>query len=93
MDRIQVKGKTRAVEIHELLARPGKVHACDLADQFTAAMHDYFGGRFAQAGQQFDALAQRYKDPPSVVFSKRCHTFMRRPPPDDWDGIFIAPGK
>jgi hypothetical protein len=38
----------------------------------------------------FEALAW---DPPSGVLAGRCRLFLATPPPDDWNGTYVATSK
>ncbi len=33
------------------------------------------------------------KDTPSKIFAVRCRQYMVNPPPEDWDGVYIALNK
>lgn len=93
IDRIRVKGKRRSVEIHELLARRGDTRAEELARRFEHALEAYFRRRFAEARGLFAELARQFDDPPSRVFEARCATYLQRPPPEEWTGVFVARSK
>jgi len=90
IDRIQVKGKTEAVKVFELMAVASEVESASLAQGFESALESYFAQEFSVAQEAFDHLAQSYDDHTSRIFSRRCAGFLRTPPPADWNGVFVA---
>lgn len=93
IDRIQVKGKTEAVKVFELMAVAGGKEPTRLAQGFESALENYFAQEFSDAQEAFDHLAQSYDDQTSRIFSQRCSDFLQTPPPADWNGVFIATRK
>lgn len=91
VDRVAVKGKSRAVEVYELLGRQGED---DPRTRFVAdyerALSHYFAREFAEALAIVEAMPE---DPPSVVLGKRCRELMEKPPAEGWDGVFVAKSK
>ena len=89
LDRVAVKGKTRGIEVHELLGPaghpvPGSVN------EYERALRAYWAQDFAGAAAILDPPGE---DPPSRVLLERCRRFAAAPPPADWDGIWIATSK
>jgi adenylate cyclase len=83
LDRVAVKGKARAVEIHEL------------CDEVTPQMRVYEDAFAAYARRDFASAmgllkAQCGADAPSAVLFTRCEALEARPPPAEWDGTFVA---
>jgi adenylate cyclase len=91
LDVVAVSGKGEAVRVHELLGAgdvPGPRLAA--ARRYEEALALYLRRDFRAALAAFAALDG---DPPSAVLAARCRAFLASPPPDDWDGRFIATSK
>jgi adenylate cyclase len=91
IDVVAVKGKRRGVRIHELLgpaglSGPGVAAARRYEDAFGAYLHRDFPGALG-------ILEVQPEDGPSAVLAERCRHFIESPPPEDWDGVFIATSK
>jgi adenylate cyclase len=91
LDRVAVKGKTRGIVVYELLGARG---APDLplaaARTYEEALDAYFERRFADA---IALLEAQLDDPPSKVLHGRCLRLRESPPPEGWDGVFVATSK
>jgi len=49
---------------------------------------------FGEAMKLFaEALRVDPDDGPSKVYYARCNHYMKEPPPDDWDGVFVMKTK
>jgi len=88
LDRVQVKGKKKAVTIftvykeEHVLAR--------LASRFHEGLELYRHRNFARAEGLFSELAAEAPEN-NLLFSlyhERCRTAIKQPPQDDWDGVF-----
>ena len=90
LDRVAVKGKSRAVVIFELLGPVGAARGPEIT-AYEAALDHYFARRFSQAIAGLAAFVET--DPPSKVLLERCQTFLASPPPPEWDGTWIARSK
>jgi adenylate cyclase len=92
VDRVAVKGKNESVKVYELLGLPGQ---CDeqerTAREYERALEAYFARDFAKAREILKDLEAH--DPPSRVLASRCEAMMSHPPPDDWDGVYVAKSK
>ena len=93
LDRLVVKGKTKAVRVYEVIG-----HARDVPEQrlrrireFHAAMALYYRRRFASARDSFSRLMA--DDEAARVYSDRCLHFERMPPPATWDHSFVSETK
>ncbi len=82
LDRVAVKGKSRGIEVYELLQQ--RVSA---AERYEEALAKYFLRDFAGA---LAILEQQLSDPPSAVLAGRCRRMLNDPPPPDWDGIYVS---
>jgi adenylate cyclase len=97
MDLIRVKGKTKPVQVYEILDHhteddfPGLYQVVDL---FRAGLGHYTRRDWTQAAQSFEkALALNPADHPSALYLARCRHFEERPPDPDWDGVWIMDEK
>ncbi len=91
IDRVAVKGRTKGVDVYELL---GETEACTagLAETRTyeQALAAYFARDFAGA---LALLRARRADGPSDALAERCRRYLLLPPPPDWDGTYVASEK
>ena len=92
IDRVAVKGKTRGVDVFELLGAAGDdLPKLATARRYEVAFEAYLARGFMRAAQLL--RLQVDCDPPSAVLAARCRDFEIRPPPDDWDGVYVAHSK
>jgi len=90
VDRIRVKGKYAAVEVHEVLDTAMGEELRELAASYETALQHYFDGDFSTALGGFETLLTRFPDDrPSRLMAGRCREYLSRPPPT-WDGIYVA---
>jgi adenylate cyclase len=92
LDRVAVKGKTQGTLVYELLGAADEVgeKRRAQASRYEAALDAYFARDFAGALEALDALGE---DPPSRVLAERCRAMIASPPPEAWDGIYVARSK
>ncbi len=94
LDRVAVKGRQQGIAIHELIGRASEplppARAAHLAT-YERALALYFARDFAAAAAML--AAQRDDDPPSAFLLARCQAFAAAPPPDAWDGVYVARSK
>jgi class 3 adenylate cyclase len=91
LDRLRVKGKTKAVEVYELLARKGKAAAktLDARDAFERALAAYFARDWDSAESALDCAASLRPDDAAVgTYRKRIVELRANPPPAGWDGSY-----
>jgi tetratricopeptide (TPR) repeat protein len=61
---------------------------------FTEGRNFYKLMKFAEAQKSFaKALKIDPDDGPSKVYFKRCEHYIKHPPSDDWDGVFVMKTK
>jgi adenylate cyclase len=91
LDVVAVSGKGEAVRVHELLG-PASLRGArvDTARRYEEALARYLLRDFRAALRMFEALA---RDPPSRVLAGRCRQYLATPPPDDWNGTYVATSK
>ena len=97
LDLIRVKGKTKPIEVFELIATKDT----KFTDQFNEFLELYRKGIVAyrkrnwlQAIDIFDyCLKLVPDDKPSKLYRERCVDFRLNPPPPDWDGVITMKEK
>jgi len=90
IDKVAVKGKTKAVVVYELLGPVGRPRP-PFVEAYEAALDDYWALRFDAARSRLEDPCNT--DPPSRVLSERCRVLAGQPPPAGWDGVFVATSK
>jgi adenylate cyclase len=91
LDRVAVKGKSRGIVVYELLGRRGAPGLpVEVARVYEEALDAYFARRFDEA---MALLEPQRDDPPSAVLYARCARLREAPPPDGWDGVYVATSK
>jgi adenylate cyclase len=88
--RLQVKGKTQAVDVFELLAEKEGCNESTLefAETFARGFKSYCDRNFSVATEFFDsALEMRPKDMLSEHYRVQAKEFIASPPKPDWQGI------
>jgi len=92
VDRVAVKGKTKAVRVFELLGAIDCVAGSTLqtARTYEQALDAYFQRQFALAQA---LLADQREDGPSAVLYARCEEMRASPPRETWDGVYVAASK
>jgi adenylate cyclase len=91
VDVVALKGKSKGIQVYELLGvGPGAAGQQERIEAYERALEAYQQRRFADA---LDLLAGREDDPPSQVLGERCRRFLSHPPPEEWNGLFIADSK
>jgi len=91
VDRVAVKGKTKAVAVYELLGPLGVESAkSSWAQAYEQAFDAYTRRAFDDA---LAVVENQLDDGPSKVLAERCRLLRNRPPPDDWDGVYHAQTK
>jgi len=87
VDLVRVKGRIEPLRVHEVVGPTG-VRWTPGQARFTEGYELYHERRFAEASKIFAEGAR--SDGPCKVFYDRCRTFLREPPPPDWDGVWEA---
>ena len=96
LDSIRVVGKNEPVIIYEVLDTKGA-----LSDKTYSMIEKYYKGlelfqerRWQEAIDAFKkALKIVSDDGPSLTFIERCQTYMKEPPPKNWDGVYRLTSK
>ena len=97
LDRIAVKGRSEPVTTYELL-QPLEGDLDITMQQFLwnyeSGLETYFQQEWDKAELSFNnALQIRPEDQPTQVHLKRIKEFRLKPPPSDWNGVFIMTQK
>jgi adenylate cyclase len=92
IDRVAVKGKTKGIDVYELLGRAtDEIPRAKLARVYEQAFVAYLAKDFATAEGMLAPQAE--DDPPSAVLLARCRHLAEEPPPDGWSGVYVATSK
>ena len=96
LDRIVVKGRTKPVEMFELIGRLADTDQLtqDAIQEYEQALGHYFGRRWDRAIEGFERSAKLEANGgetlghPSRMMLARCLSLKQEPPGEDWDGVF-----
>lgn len=86
---VQVKGKSIAVPIHELLGWAGEVDPAEVeyADRFGTAVAHFQARRWTDAAAGFDGVLRRRPDDMAARrYAELTRAYQTSPPPADWNG-------
>jgi adenylate cyclase len=95
VDLIQVKGKTRPVEVFAVLGAGNEANAAPvwLARYVTAIGH-YRQRAFARAQEEFEGcLGEAPDDYLNQMYRQRCQFYLENPPGPEWNGVHVMMGK
>ena len=96
LDVLRVVGKVEPVTVYQLLARKGELggNLARILPVYARGYADYRARNFTRAIERFrEALAIVPDDGPSLTHLNRCRTYLRNPPPEEWDGVFQLTSK
>ncbi len=91
IDTLRVVGKNEPITVYQVLERKGQTTGlmADLVHQYEKARKHYVDRDWVKARDAFKlALAISENDGLSQTYVKRCESYMSKPPPADWDGVF-----
>jgi adenylate cyclase len=92
IDKVAVKGKSAAVVVYELLdPEEDSASLRSTIQVYEEALDDYFARRFEAAARRLTAQAPI--DSPSRLLLERCRHLTAAPPPESWDGVYVATAK
>ncbi len=89
LDRVAVKGKTRSLDIYELIGDPATPLPPHVA-VYEQALEAWFQGDFSGPSHSPERSSS---DPPSAFLAARCRAFIASPPPADWGGVYAFDSK
>jgi adenylate cyclase len=96
LDLVRVVGIHTPVMLYELTGITEKANSAELHYNkiWKDAMTHFYERRFKEALDIFTDLAAKYpNDTVSAMYVKRCITFIKEPPADDWNGVFYLSEK
>ena len=96
IDRVVVKGKTKPVEIFEVLDYHSEEtfpNLMEVVNNFKAARQHYNNGDWDKSVSLFrECLRANPSDKLAQIYIDRCEA-LKADPPEDWDGVFIMTSK
>jgi adenylate cyclase len=92
LDLVRVKGRSGSVRIFELWnPREPVENLSEMFQKFQNARKFYLLRDWSRAEDLFrEVLEMRPKDGPSQLYLSRIQQLRQAPPPDNWDGVYIA---
>lgn len=105
LDTIRVVGKSEPVTTFDLLGIRGETSELllQLMNQFHKGLELYKNRKWEEAitvfRQSLELEYQRYPDlkgkktNPSLIYIDRCENFIKNPPPEDWDKVYVLTSK
>jgi adenylate cyclase len=95
IDKVIVKGRNSGVKVYQLLGTAQDVSESSQSFRQAVAAYEealdaYFHRKFARA---LEILTPYQYDAPSATLTRRCRGFIIDPPPENWDGVYVAPSK
>ncbi len=97
LDLLRVKGKKKPVKAYELIAFKDANLSTEFKEmlmQYKKGFENYLMRNWEWAANHFrQALQIKSDDGPSRLYLLRCQEFMKNPPGDDWDGVFVMKSK
>jgi len=87
LDFVKLKGETEAMSVYELIGKKGeKPEMNPVISKYEQALQVYRKGLFAEA---MKLLKDQLSDGPSHTLHARCGSFLKNPPPGEWNGVYI----
>lgn len=96
LDIVAVKGKKKGVRLYELMAEKGQITSARIENRkyYEEGLSFYLDRQFENAKASFQKALRIYlEDLGSEVFIKRCDEFLKNPPDEKWNGVYIATSK
>jgi len=90
LDLVKVKGKKKPILIFELLSKKNELDKKHLkfVKLFEAGLDLYLKNKWKPAIANFQEGLKLIDDNASSIFINRCKEFSKKPPPNDWDGVW-----
>jgi len=85
VDLVRVKGKHEPVAVYQLLTEMPEFHR-----EYAEGLALYRSAEFARAKEIFARIAEVNNDKLSALYVSRCLEFGAAPPPEAWDGVYVA---
>ncbi len=94
VDWIRVVGKDRPVRVFELMAPFEDRATRDLIASFESVIEHYEARDWEAARRSAEEHLQKYLDDSVArTYLRRCEGFIRNPPAEDWDGVYLLERK
>jgi len=96
LDLVAVKGRGEPLRCYEVMARADALApaAREMLARYHEALARYRARRWEEALRLLDALAREAPaDGPIALYRRRARALLADPPPEDWDGVFVAESK
>lgn len=95
LDLVRVKGKYKPVAVYELMAAGQGADALrGVSAEFGKGLGMFRARRFDEAKAVFEGIFKDHPDDaPSALYIGRCAEYIAAPPPEDWDGAYVAMSK
>jgi len=90
LDRVRVVGINTPLRLYELLSLESEMdkQTRDRLDNWDRAIALFEERDFSSAAQLFTSLNKQYPDDlVAELYAGRSYTFMKKPPPSEWDGV------
>lgn len=89
--RILVAGREQVVTVYELLGERGSVAPDILAlrDQLGMALERFYVRDWAGRREALEAILMDRSDGPSEFLLGRTRLYQEKPPPDEWQGVYV----
>ena len=84
--RVRVVGRNEPVRVYEPILRADAVAGECVLNSFAAALRCYYAGRFQEAADLFEKIADM--DGPARVYTERCR-LLALALPNPWDGVWV----
>jgi adenylate cyclase len=96
LDLLRVKGKAIPIKVYELAARKDQLSDAQKKGfkLYAEALELYLDRKFEKAKALFKKVQEVLpEDGPSEVYIQRAEGYLVKPPPKDWDGVFVMTTK
>jgi len=96
LDLMRVKGKLEPTRVYELIAKKGDIDEKKkkVVEIYNQGLEYYRDRKFKTALQYFEKVLEiDENDGPSKTYIERTKNYIKNPPPDDWDGVFVMTTK
>jgi adenylate cyclase len=93
LDRVAVKGKTEPITIYELLGPVAELSTEKkyFAEQFASMFEKYLAKDFSGALAILEKMPA--EDLSVTVYLDRCREYLKNPPAENWDGVYVLKTK
>lgn len=97
LDTIVVKGRTKPVRMHEIVAfkKDASQQTLDCVRIYEEGMDAYYAQKWDEALELFLQCMELeiHSENPSQLFIERCNAMKKNPPSADWNGVYVMTSK